>query len=55
MNGPNFTINGDSLEFYLDTKTKQWHIRKNHEDVILVITKAKGEAIIKFLDLLKGD
>ena len=53
MNGPTFTINGDHLEFYLDTKTKQWHIRKNHIDNVLVFSKAKGDAVIKFLELLK--
>ena len=54
MNGPTFTINGDHLEFYLDTKTKQWHIRKNDLDTILILTKAKGDAVIKFLEQL-GD
>ncbi|GAH62074.1 unnamed protein product [marine sediment metagenome] len=50
-----FKINGDSLQFTLNTKTKQWHIKRNYKDM-LILTKAKGEAVIKFLEVIQeGD
>ena len=55
MIGPCFIINGDSLDFTLNTKTKQWHIKRNQNDTILVLSKIKGDTVIKLLELLKGD
>jgi len=54
MIGPEFKINNVIIEFYLDTKTKQWHIKKNQNE-ILILSKVKGDTVIKFLELLKGD
>ena len=51
----NFTINGDSLEFTLNTKTKQWHIKRNQDDTLLVLSKVKGDTVIKLLELLKKE
>jgi len=55
MIGPTFKINSESLEFSLNTKTKQWHIRKNHDKTILILSKVKGDTVIKFLELLKKE
>ncbi|GAH15752.1 unnamed protein product [marine sediment metagenome] len=52
MLGPSFTINGKSVDFYLNTKTKQWHIG-SITDPFHIVSKAKGEAIIKFLEALQ--
>ena len=55
MDGPIFTINGDSLDFTLNTKTKQWHIKRNLHDTIMVLSKVKGDTVIKFLEILQRD
>jgi len=52
MIGTSFKINGESLSFTLNTKTKQWHISRNYKEV-LILSKAKGEAVIKFLEVLQ--
>lgn len=52
MDGPSFTINGKYVDFYLNTKTKQWHIG-SITDPFLILSKAKGEAVIKFLEALQ--
>jgi hypothetical protein len=54
MKGPSFIINGDSLEFTFNTKTKQWHIRRNGAEFV-VLSKVKGDTIITLLELLKGE
>ena len=54
MKGPIFTINGDSLDFTLNTKTKQWHIVRNLKDEILVLSKVKGDTVIKLFELLNA-
>jgi len=54
MKGPSFIINGDSLEFTFNTKTKQWHIRRNGAEFV-VLSKVKGDTVITILELLKGE
>ena len=49
MIGPEFKINNVIIEFYLDTKTKQWQIGRNFTQPTLILSKAKGDAVIKFL------
>ena len=51
MIGPCFKINNVTIEFYLDTKTKQWKIGRNYTQPTLILSKAKGDAVIKFLEL----
>lgn len=46
-------INEKQIGFYHNTKTHQIHILIDGETVI--VTKAKGEAIIKFLKLILED
>ncbi len=54
MIGPCFKINGESVAFYLNTKTKQWHIG-GFVNPILKLSKVKGDTVIKFLELLQVD
>ncbi|MHA1787101.1 MAG: hypothetical protein ACTSWU_02795 [Candidatus Thorarchaeota archaeon] len=50
-----FTINGKTLDFYLNTKTWRYDIKLGYDQdsQIMQVTKAKGEAIMQFLTLLK--
>ncbi len=53
MIGPRFIINKKNLDFYLNTKTKQWHIGKTYANPLLKLSKVKGDTVIMFLELLQ--
>jgi len=48
-----FIVNGITVIFRLDTKRHIWVIGFDNVDVVLTITKAKGNAVITFLEKLK--
>ena len=51
-----FEVNGARLRFDLDNAVHVWWVFKDSmEQPLLRLTKAKGDAVIKLLDLLKGD
>lgn len=49
-------LEGKSISFYHNTKTHQYEIIIDYDlDNIVTFTKARGEAIIKFLKLILED
>ena len=51
-----FEVNGAMLRFNLDTAVHIWLVFKDSmEQPLIRLTKAKGDAVIKFLELLKGE
>lgn len=52
MKKHSFKINNKSVTFHLNTKSKQWHIG-DYSDPIIILSKAKGDTVIKFLELMQ--
>ena len=58
-NWKEYTLNGMKFTFYLNTKRHVWEVYIGGEPIsnrqpTLTFTKAKGEAVVKFLELLKN-
>ena len=51
-----FEVNGARLQFNLDTANHIWWVFKDSmEQPLIRLTKAKGDTVIKLLELLKGE
>ena len=55
INWKSYTLNGNNVTLVLDTKRHVWlvYFGVSRENPDLEFTNAKGEAVIKFLELLK--
>jgi hypothetical protein len=57
MFGKSYVINGITFDFWLDKSRWQWRIKDSakpyrSQEPLLILTKAKGEAVQEFLKLV---